>query len=229
MNRKLILLAVLVLLIGQIWAGDTAVFVDFGFSADGRTYSFGQYGVNTNNLRPWAEFCIVDVASNNFVPGGRINYVHDSPVITGHDGSGALYRVIARNAALADRHNIGYLLQGNPLYASLEDSVLPGNETIEFRNFENAESYRATLIGSGYGSAAGSSFSINLEKRNTDGSVRTYTVGNAGIKRPGIISYTIRKVLAAPRTGSLVFVIEMKKQNADGTADIRYMVETLRL
>ena len=229
MNRKITLLAVLALFLCPLWAGDTAVFVDFGFSADGRTYSFGQYGINEDTLRPWAEFCVVDVASNRFVPGGRINYVHNSPVIAGHDGSGALYRIISKNAALADRYNIGFLLQGHPLYASLENGPIYGNETIEFRNFETGESYRATLAGAGFGSAAGSSFTISLERRSNDGSTRTFTAGNAGIKRPGIIAYRIRRVMAAPKTNSLIFVIEMKKQNANGTVDIRYMVETLRL
>ena len=229
MNRKLILLAALVFIMCPLWAQDTAVFVDLGFSADGRTYSFGQYGINADNLRPWAEFCVVDVASNSFVPGGRISYIHDTPVAAGNDGSGALYRIISRNTALADRYNIGYLLQGHPLYVSLENGVIFGNETIEFRNFEKGESYRATLTGTGYNLPSGSSFYISLEKRNRDGSTRNYTVGNAGIKRPGIVSYRIRKVLVAPGTGSLIFVIEMKRQNAGGSVDIRYMVETLRL
>ena len=223
------LLTALVLVFSPLWAGDTAVFIDFGFSADGKTYSFGQYGVNENTLQPWAELCVIDVASNNFVPGGRISYTHDSPVMAGNDGSGALYRIISRNTALSDRYNIGFLLQGHPLYASLENGAITLNETIEFRSFETGDSFRATLNASGYGSAAGSSFVISLERKKNDGSVKSYNVGSAGIKRPGIISYRIRKVLASPKTGSLIFIIEMKKQNADGSVDIRYMAETLRL
>ena len=229
MNKKLMLLFVLALLLSPLWAGDTAVFVDLGFSADGKTYMFGQYGVNPATLRPWAELCVVNVSTNNFVPGGRINYVHDSPVISGHDGSGALFRVIGRNAVLADRNNIGYLLQGYPLYVFIDNGSGLENETIEFRDFEKADTFRAVLNASGYGSASGSSFFIGLEKRNRDGAVKMYSVGNAAIKRPGIASYRISKVLAAPQTSSLVFVIEMKKLNADGSADIRYMIEALKL
>jgi predicted secreted protein len=229
MNRKLILFAVLTLLIIPLWAGDTAVFVDLGFSADGKSYSFAQYGVNADNLRPWAELSVVDVSSNNFVPGGRVSYVHDSPVAAGHDGSGALYRVISRNTTLTDRYHIGYLSQGHLLYFSLENGETSVTETIEFRNFEKAESYRATLTSSGFGLTAGSSFFISLERKSSDGSVKTFTVGNAGTKRPGIVSYRIRKVLAGPGLSSLVFIIEMKKQNPNGSVDIRYMVETLKL
>jgi predicted secreted protein len=219
---------VLTLLLSALWlhGGDTAVFVDLGFSADGRTYMFGQYGVDPGTLRPWAELAAVDVASNSFVPGGRVGYIHDSAVAAGHDGAGALYRVIARNTALADRCRIGYLLQGHPLYVSMENHVSAGGETIEFRDFEKAASFRAVLRDSA--SPEGSSFVISLERRAVDGSTRTYTAGSASIRRPGIIAYRIRRVLAAPN-GSLVFVIEMKKQNSDGSVDIRYMVETLKL
>jgi predicted secreted protein len=228
MNKKFILLAFLFFLACILWAGDTAVFVDLGFSADGRTYMFGQYGVQSGTLRPWAELYAVDVQSNSFVPGGKISYTHDGPVVAGHDGAGALYRIIARNTSLADRYNVSYLLQGQLLYVSIENGVSPGGETIEFRDFEKADSFRATLVSSGFGTE-GSSFSISLQRINRDGSTRTYTAGNAGIKRPGIVSYRIRRVLAAPRNGSLIFVIEMKKQNPDGSTDIRYMVETLKL
>jgi predicted secreted protein len=230
MNKKhtltiCVIFGIALFFICPLWAQDTAVFVDLGFSADGRTYMFGQYGVRSNTLRPWAELGVVNVSSNSYVPGGRINYLHDSPIAAGSDGAGALYRVIARNTALADRYNIGYLLQGRLLYVSLENS--PGAETAEFRDFDRADSFRAVLTGSGYGSAAGSSFFISLERRNNAGTLRTYTVGNPEIRRPGINFYRIRRVLAGPGSGSLIFVIEM--QNADGSADIRYMVETLML
>ncbi|MDR2314200.1 MAG: DUF2259 domain-containing protein [Spirochaetaceae bacterium] len=229
MNKRLVLLALLIPTACALWGGDTAIFVDLGFSADGRTYMFGQYGIRSGTLVPWADLYAVDVFSNNYVPGGKISYVHDSSVSAGHDGSGALYRLIARNAALADRYNVGYLRQGQILYVSVENGGWSGAGTVEFRDFEKAVSFRAVLTGSGYGTGEGSSFFISLERINRDGSLRTYTVGNAGIRRPGIVSYRIRRVLAAPQNGALIFVIEMKKQNPDGSTNIRYMVEALRL
>ena len=42
-------------------AGDAAVFDDIGFSADGKTYLFGQYGKTDVNYKPWAEIYTVDV------------------------------------------------------------------------------------------------------------------------------------------------------------------------
>jgi predicted secreted protein len=222
MMKKLLCMPLL-LLAGLLWAGDTAVFVDLGFSADGRTYMFAQYGVQTGSLKPWADLNVVDVPSNSFVSGGKISYIHDRAVQAGQDGSGALYRVIARNTALADRYGISFLLQGQPLYVALEN----GGDTFEFRDFERSASFRGTLTAS-YDSS-GSSFSINIERTGSDGSTRSYTAGNRAIKRAGITSYRVRRVISSPRDGSLIFVIELKKQNADGSSDIRYMVETLKL
>jgi predicted secreted protein len=233
MNKRVFFLIAALILAGSfLWAGDTAVFVDLGFSPDGRIYMFGQYGVQSGTLRPWADLYIVDVPANNFVPGGRISYIHDTPVIAGQDGAGALYKVIARNAALAERYNINFLHQGQPLYVPIENGIAPpGGETIEFRDFEKAASFRATLTAAteGYGANVKSSFYIALERSDRNGVVKSFVVGNPQIKRPSIVSYRIRKVMVAPRDGSIVFVIEMKKLNPDGNTDIRYMVETLRI
>jgi predicted secreted protein len=233
MNKRIFVLFTALLFMGTfLWAGDTAVFVDLGFSPDGRTYMFGQYGIQSGTLRPWADLYVVDVPANNFVPGGIISYTHDSPVIAGQDGAGALFRIIARNAALADRYQISFLRQGQPLYIHLENGIIPpGGETIEFRDFEKGASFRASLSVSleGQGAGAKSSFHINLERSDRNGSTRNYVVGNPRIKRPHIVSYRIRKVMVAPHDGSIVFVVELKKQNPDGSTDIRYMVETLKI
>lgn len=227
MNKKNILVAAFFLIPLLLWAGDTAVFVDLGFSADGRTYMFGQYGVQPETLKPWADVYVVDVASNNFVTGGRVSYVHDSPVTAGHDGAGALYRIIARNSALADRHHIGYLRQGQLLYVAIEGGGSAYGETIEFRYFEKGINFTAALSSNVY-DVGGPSFSIRLERRNSDGSARSYLVGNPGTRRPGVLSYRIHRILASPDNDALIFVIEMKRQNS-GNVDIRYMVETLKL
>jgi predicted secreted protein len=193
---------------------------------------FAQYGVQARTLRPWSDLFVVDVAQNDFVSGGRVSYIHDTPIIAGQDGSEAMYQLISRNTTLAERYGVNYLLQGQPLYISVENgstrSVSP--ETIEFRDFEVGASYQATLIPTveGTGSSLKSSFYINLERTSRDGSQKTYVVGNPQIKRSFISSYHIRKVIVAPKDGSVIFVIEMRQEGIDGV-DIRYMVEALRL
>ena len=211
-----------------LWAGDTATFVDLGFSPDGRTYIFAQYGVQSTTLRPWADLFVVDVTRNNFVSGGRINYIHSRPITAGQDGSGALHRVIAQNASIAERHNVNYNLQGKPLFIAMNDGI-PG-ETIEFRDFENNISYRATLVPSfeGHGAGLRSSFVINLESTTQSGARRTYTVGTPQVRRPLIESYRIRQVMVDPQSSSMIMVIEMR-QRADENFNIRFMVEAVRL
>ena len=219
----------LVCLVCNLWAGDVATFVDLGFSPDGKAYMFAQYGIQSQTLKPWADLYVVDVNRNVFVPGGRISYVHTGPVVAGQDGSGALYRLIAKNAALADQHRVDFLIQGQPLYVSLNHDGL-NNETIEFRDFESGASYKAVLNSfvEGTGANLRSSFYISVDKTSANGSRSSYIVGTPDIKRPLITSYRIRKVMIAPKDGSMIFAVEMRKQSGS-TFDIRYMVEALRL
>lgn len=221
-TKRIAGLAMLVLAGASLWAGDIAVFVDLGFSPDGGTYMFGQYGVQSETLRPWADLYLVDVASNSFVPGGAVSYVHDAAVnAAGQDGSGALYRLIAKNSAAAERRGVNFLLQGQPLYVSMENGA--GAESIEFRDFEKSSSFRAKL--NVQTESSGASFYISLERLGG----KSYTVGNPRIRRNGIAGYKLRKVISAPGNGSIVFVIEMWKPRAGGGVDLRYMVETVRL
>jgi len=217
--------------ISCLWAGDTATFVDLGFSPDGKIYMFAQYGLQSGTLRPWADLFIVDVPKNSFVSGGRLSYVYDQPVVSGQDGSGALYRLIAQNSSMAEKYRINYCFQGQPLFIAVNGGLGPEAQIpIVFKDFESGANYRASLVSyvEGYGANLKSSFFINLESTGRDGSKKTYTVGSPQIKRPLIASYRIRKVMKAPHDGSMIFLIEMKKQEGD-SFNIRYMVEALRL
>lgn len=232
-KRKVLVVCSLlsVLFAVSLSAGDVASFVDLGFSPDGTRYMFAQYGVQTGTLKPWAELFLVDVPRNNFVSGGRLSYIHDKAVFAGQDGSGAFYKLLAQNAALAEQHNIDFLRQSQPLYIAMdngEHSVVSG-DSVEFRDFEGGVSYKADLVPyvEGSGDSLKSSFYINLERKTANGTVKNYVVGTPQIKRPLIESYRIRRAVIAPRDGSLIFVIEMKKRSASGH-DIRYMVEAVR-
>jgi predicted secreted protein len=231
MLKKVFFLAAVLIRCGAVlWAGDTASFVDLGFSRDGAVYMFAQYGVLLSTLKPWAELYAVDVPGNNFVSGGRLSYSSANSVNAGNDGIGAFYSIITRNSGLADRWGVDFLHQGQPLYIALDaDGGSPQGERIEFRDFERGFSYQARLVPTTEGSGSGlkSSFYITLERSGPGGDRRTFTAGNASVLRPLIAVYKIKKVIASPVDNSLVFVIETRKQAANGY-DIRYMVETLR-
>jgi predicted secreted protein len=210
-------------------AGDSASFVDLGFSTDGRTYMFAQYGVQAGTLYPWADLFIVDVTHNDFVPQGRISYTHDKPIDAGQDGAGALYRLLIQNAAIIERYGLSYPNQGQPLYIALNGDPAYDGATITFRDFVSDTFYQANLVENikDSGENARSSFYITLESAGSDGAARTFTIGTPQLERAAIFSYRIKKVLVAPSGNALIFVIEMKR-HAENGHDIRYMVEALR-
>ncbi|MDR1837946.1 MAG: DUF2259 domain-containing protein [Treponema sp.] len=232
MLKKPVLTILIILLTcaSALWAGDTASFVDLGFSADGRTYMFGQYGVLSPSLKPWAELFVVDVNNNNFVQNGRVSYTQDASIKAGQDGSGILYQLLASNSNLTSRYGINFQNQGLPLYISRDENPPERGETINFRDFISGKSYRAQLVPSisGNGQNVRSSFYINMEARSLDGQARNYTIGTPSVVRQRIISYNIKKVLINSSGNSIIFVIEMKRVAENGF-DIRYMVEALRL
>jgi len=224
-----VLSGLLIASVSVLWAGDSASFVDLGFSSDGNIYMFAQYGVKSGLLRPWADLFVVDVTRNDFVPETGISYTHDKPIEAGQDGSSALYRVLTKNTELAERFELSYPHQGQPLYIALSGDPAYEGKIITFRDFVSGVSYKANLVETVNGSGKGvrSSFYIKLESVDGEGEVKTFTVGTPGLERPSILSYRIKKVLVAPSGNALVFVIEMKSYAENGH-DIRYMVEALR-
>jgi predicted secreted protein len=226
----LVISETLLLCVSGLWAGDAASFVDLGFSTDGRTYMYGQFGVLSPSLRPWAELFVIDVPSNDFVPSGKVSYTQENPIKAGQDGSGILYRLISGNSSLVSRNGIDFQNQGQPLYISLAANPPEKGETIEFRDFIAKKEYTANLISSteGNGQNVKTSFYINLECRSETGQFKNYTIGSSYNMRSKVISYNIKKVLVDTRGGSLIFVIQMKCAETGGH-NIRYMVESLRL
>ena len=216
--------------VSALWAGDSAVFADLGFSHDGRTYMFGQHGVLSPSLRPWAEIFIVDVASNRFVDNGRASFTQNTPIRAGQDGSGILHRLVSNNTSLINRYNIVFSNQGLPLYISRNEAPPRNGEVIEFRDFLSGKSYRAQLVPSisGSGMNVSSRFHINLEARQPNGQTRTYTVGTPNFSRERISQYNFKRVVIDSTGNSIIFVIEMRRVVENGH-DIRYMVEAVRL
>ncbi|MDR0323232.1 MAG: DUF2259 domain-containing protein [Treponema sp.] len=212
-----------------LWAGDNAVFVDLGFSPDGRTYMFGQYGVLSPSLKPWAELYVVDMAANIFVPNGRVSRTLNEPIKAGQDGSAVFHQLLASNSNLTSRYNINNNNKGQPLYVSRVGNLPERGEIIDFRDFVSGNSYRAQLIPSiiGTGRNVRSSFYINLEVRSPEGQIRNYTVGTPSVVRQGVNSYNFKRVIIDSTGESIIFVIEMRRA-AENSFDIRYMVEAHR-
>jgi len=228
-KRVFILFIILLTSVSALWAGDTAVFVDLGFSSDGRTYMFGQYGVLSPSLRPWADLYIVDVVTNTFVQNGKVSLTESAPIKAGQDGSGILHRLVSNNSTLTNRYRINFQNQGLPLYISRDERPPSHGEKIDFRDFLSGKSYIAQLIPTitGSGQNVRSQFYINLEV-SSNGQFRTYKVGTPNFVRQGIVQYNIKRVLIDANGNSVIFVIETMHVTDNGY-DVRYMVEALRL
>jgi predicted secreted protein len=230
--KKTVLILIILLLtsVSALWAGDSAVFVDLGFSPDGRMYMFGQYGVLSPSLRPWADLYVVDVTSNTFAQNGRVSLIESTPIKAGQDGSGILHRLVSNNSNLTNLYRINFQNQGLPLYISRDENPPPRGEKIDFRDFLSGKSYKAQLIPTitGSGQSTKSQFYINLEVNSPDGQFKTYKVGTPNFVRQGIVQYNFKRVLIDPSGSSVIFVIEMKRASDNGF-DIRYMVEAVRL
>jgi predicted secreted protein len=226
LKRIILTIAALLLCVSGLWAGDIATFVDLGFSPDGRTYMFGQYGVLSPSLKPWAEIYVVDMNTNNFVRDGKASVTENTPINHGQDGSGTFYRLVSSNSALASRYGINFQNQGLPLYISREDAL----QKIDFRDFLSGKSYVAELVSlvEGTGQNLRSSFYIKLESATQSGQVKNYTVGTPQLKRQKIESYNFKRVIIDSRGESVIFVIEMRRVTDTGY-DVRYMVEAQRL
>jgi predicted secreted protein len=230
--KKVIIGALITLLtcVSALWAGDSAVFVDLGFSSDGRTYMFGQYGVLSPSLKPWAELYVVDVTGNSFVSNGRVSTTGNAPIQAGQDGSGVFHSLVSSNSGLSSRNGIQFNNQGLPLYISRDEFPSARGDRIDFRDFISGKSYKAQLIPVilGSGKNVRSQFHIKLEASSPNGQLRTYTIGAPDHVRQGISQYNIKRVLIDANGGSIIFIIEMKRYAENGF-DIRYMVEAVRL
>ena len=67
------------------FAGDVAVFKDIGFSKDGKTYVFAEFGITDRTFQGYGEIYTVDVERNAYVPNG-VFITKPSPATAGKNG-----------------------------------------------------------------------------------------------------------------------------------------------
>jgi predicted secreted protein len=209
-------------------AGDAAVFQNLGFSPDGKYFMFALYGVKEKTTLPYAELYTVDVTRNRFVSGGIRKTTGKNPVEVGSDGRGALFDLLADAQSLKKRYGVDHHLTGRLIYILL-DGAEPKTE-LEFRDFQTEKKYRIVLNQSSVGSGQGvrSSFHLVVTVEDKSGAMRSYTAGDPEFWRDGVRRYRIRQVILAPDGRSLIFAMEKELEEPSG-ADIRFMVETLKL
>jgi predicted secreted protein len=213
-----------------LFGGDAARFVDMGFSADAKTYFFGQYGKADKKFLAYAEIYAVDVQKNDFV---RVFKSQGSA--QKQSGFEVFEELKAKNGSFLNLYSCSSSKEQQILYLR-EDDPRPAAETLEFTDFEystrdNPVLYSIRLVPhvEGKGKNALSSFYIVIERKNQAGApIDRKLAGNPDIKRQGVSGYRIEKIFTDASGKNLVFVIEKTIEDGDGIS-LRYMVETIVL
>lgn len=216
------------------FAGDSAVLVDNGFSADGNYYIFGQYGKIDKKFQGWAEIYTVDVLKNDYVDN-EVYRVKPSAVTFDKTGKEVYESLAGKNYLSIKKYNCAQNAPEQILYIR-EEEKKAGTDEIEFKDFISSVSddqayYKVVLVPtvSGEGINVKSSFYINLEKLDSKGAVlASQKIGNPGITRKGVKNYKIERIVCDKTGKKLVFIVEKTMEDKTGI-NIRYMIETARL
>jgi predicted secreted protein len=227
-KRSLLAATSFLIALAPVFAGDVATFVNLGFSPDSAYFLFGQYGIDQAAGKPYAETYLVDNKRNDFVDKGVGRRTFDTALEPGQDSSGALYALVGEEQSLVKKYKIDHLKSGRLLYVLMDGQEPPA--ILSFRDFKNGSAYDVSLNQSSteIKGAAAASFGISLTFTSKNGTVKRVVGGNPDIKRQGVKSYVIRRIIAAPDEKTLVFLVE-KRTVDKGDPAVRYMVEALKL
>lgn len=216
------------------FAGDSAVLVDNGFSADGNYYIFGQYGKIDKKFQGWAEIYTVDVLKNDYVDN-EVYRVKPSAVTFDKTGKEVYESLAGKNYLSIKKYNCAQNSPEQILYIR-EEEKKAGTDEIEFKDFISSVSddqayYKVVLVPTVYGEGINvkSSFYIDIEKLDSKGAVlASQRIGNPGITRKGVKNYKIERIVCDKTGKKLVFIVEKTMEDKTGI-NIRYMIETARL
>ena len=207
-----------------IFAGDVAVFQEIGFSKDGKTYIFAEYGKQDKKFFPYGEIYTVDVAKNDFIPG-KVFKVQDKSFTK---ASKTLFEELYAKHYTEIKKYECYESQPEDILYVMEEESKGDTEEIVFKSFEESEyTYRVKLVPTFY--TGKSSFVINVNVYDKEENhVLSYQAGTPSVKRPNVTKYKIVRIVQSKDKKSVVFVVEKRIEDASGVS-IRYMVETKRL
>lgn len=234
MKKHLILGFLLVSSAFAVHAGDAAVLVDNGFSADGDYYIFGQYGRTDKNFQAWAEFFTVDVAKNDYVDNEFFR-VKPSFATAKKTGKETYEDLLEKCSGILSKYSCRPCAPEQILYIREEESK-SGTDEIIFKDFASSVSddqamYHIRLVPeiSGSGLNVKSSFMINVEKQDYRGNVLArQQIGSPSVVRKGVKSYKIERIVCDESGRNLVFIVEKTMEDKTGI-NIRFMIEAASL
>ena len=230
--RRILSLMVIWGVASLAWAGDVAQFRILGFSPDGRYMDFASYGIDNPSGFPYAETHIVDVITNQFVPGTSVREVYSVTPSVGDDGFEALLAIYDRTSPERRHWRIDPLKQGRTIfYRVLSEDTQANYDNFDFLDYATGDRYQVSMHKTIETTATGkiqSKFFISLTLTSKTGQVRHLQAGHPNFIRPGVENYIINRILLSPNNRSLIFVIE-REEVSGKTINMRNMVETLVL
>lgn len=228
MKRILIIFSIILLSISHLSGGDTARFVNLGFSGDGSYFMFAQHGFKADTGKVYSDLFIVDVDKNIFTSGGVNHGEYETIIEPGQSSDGALFSLLEDVVNQRKMYGISYLEKGRPLYIRIPtgENVEETNK-LQFRDFETETKYSVDLQQSVSGANRDlkSTFFIDLTIEYKNGVNRSLKIGHPNFEREGISEYNINRILLSPEEDSLVFIIS----KTDIDLNVRYMIETVRI
>ncbi|MBI9096853.1 MAG: DUF2259 domain-containing protein [Spirochaetaceae bacterium] len=228
MKRILVICSLIIISISHLFGGDTARFVNLGFSGDGSYFMFAQHGFSPETGTVYSDLFIVDVKRNIFTTGGVHHGEYETIIEPGQSSDGALFSLLEETVNHRKRYAISYLEKGRPLYIRIPTSEEEdNNNSLEFRDFQTEMKYNIDLAQnvSGEGSEKLSTFYIDLSIEYKNGVKKDLKVGHPDFIRKGIVEYNINRILLSPEEDSLIFIIS----KTDVDLNIRYMIETINI
>ncbi|MBR1912427.1 MAG: hypothetical protein IJ828_08745, partial [Treponema sp.] len=114
------------------FAGDAAAFLDIGFSSDGKTYIFGEYGKIDKKFQAWAEIYTVDIAKNEYVPH-EVYITKPSKATASLSGKKTFDELKLKASASINKYNCTPYKVENLLYVKEGTSV---TNDIRFQDFD---------------------------------------------------------------------------------------------
>lgn len=212
----------------HLFGGDTARFVNLGFSGDGKYFMFAQHGFISDAGKAYSDLYIVNVSRNIFVPDGVIQGEFETAIEPGQPSDGALYALLEDSISQKRRYGISYLEKGRPLFIRvMSNKGEDMSRKLQFRDFETGDRYiielHKTVIGTKKNVKSGFYIDLSIEAKN--GTVENFTIGHPQYLREKIAEYSINRILLSPEEKSLVFVIS----KIDVDFNTRYMIETVKI
>ncbi|MCR5436043.1 MAG: DUF2259 domain-containing protein [Treponema sp.] len=234
MRKALLSMIICLTTVFALFAGDVANFVDMGFTQDGKSYVFAQYGRTDKKYQGWAEIYTVNISENDFVDGGVFR-TNPSAVTAEKTGNEVFEALQAKSFYYFKNLNCQKTEPEQILYVC-DDAEKSGTDKIIFKDFASADidnqiTYNIQLVPTiiGSGKSVKSSFYILVEKKDAAGNIISTTkVGNPSIVRKGISGYKIERILCDKTKKNFIFVVEKHLEDESGLS-IRYMVEASKI